>query len=85
MWKSSCPADLRHGSNLKLVGSEVGGVVVTCHGDTLQVRDINTGIKTRDIRLSSAVDVMWADDYKIVMLNRNIDSETPVIVLKMTE
>ena len=84
MWKSSCPADLRSDTNIKLVGSEAAGVVVTSHGDTLQLRDINTGIKTRDIRLNTAVDVMWADDYNIVTLNRNMDCGAPITVLKMT-
>ena len=84
MWKSSCPADLRHHSGIKLVGSEVGGVVVTSHGDMLQVRHITTGIKTREIRLTNNVDVMWCDEYKIVTLSRTLNCEAPVTVLKMT-
>ena len=84
MWKSSCPADLRDHSGVKLVGCEVGGVVVTCQGDVLQVRDILTGIKTRDIGLTNTVDVMWADEYKIVTVSRNLDCEAPITVLKMT-
>ena len=67
------------------MGSEVGEVVVTSHGSTLQVRDLHTGIKTRpEINLNTRVDVMWADEWKIVTLNRNIDSDSKINILKMT-
>ena len=85
MWKSSSPGDLRSDCPVKLVGSEVGEVVVTSHGSTLQIRDLHTGIKTREINLNTRVDVMWADEWKIVTLNRNIVSEDYSInILKMT-
>ena len=83
MWKSSCAGDLRSDCPVKLVGSEVGEVVVTSHGSTLQVRDLNTGIKIREINLNTRVDVMWADERKIVTFNRNIDSDCHINILKM--
>ena len=69
---------------MKVVGSEVGEVIVTSHGSTLQVRDLNTGIKTREINLNTRVDVMWADEWKIVTFSRNIDSDSKINILKMT-
>ena len=84
MWKSSSPGDLRSDCPVKLVGSEVGEVVVTSHGSTLQVRDLHTGVKLREINLNTRVDVMWADEWKIVTLNRNIDSDSNINILKMT-
>ena len=84
MWKSSCAGDLRSDCPVKVVGSEVGQVVVTSHGSTLQVRDLHTGIKTREINLDTRVDVMWADEWKIVTLNRNIDSDSNINILQMT-
>ena len=84
MWKSSCAGDLRSECAVKLVGSEVGEVVVTSHGSTLQVRDLNTGIKTREINLNTRVDVMWADEWKIVTFSKNIDSDSNINILKMT-
>ena len=84
MWKSSCAGDLRSECPVKVVGSEVGEVIVTSHGSTLQVRDLNTGIKTREINLNTRVDVMWADEWKIVTFSRNIDSDSKINILKMT-
>ena len=69
---------------MKVVGSEVGQVVVTSHGSTLQVRDLHTGIKIREINLDTRVDVMWADEWKIVTFNRNIDSDSNINILQMT-
>ena len=62
----------------------MGEVVVTSHGSTLQVRDLNTGIKMREINLNTRVDVMWADEWKIVTFNKNIDSDCNINILKMT-
>ena len=66
------------------MGSEVGEVIVISHGSTLQVRDLHTGVKLREINLNTRVDVMWADEWKIVTLNRNIDSDSNINILKMT-
>ena len=59
-------------------------MVVTSHGSTLQVRDLHTGVKLREINLNTRVDVMWADEWKIVTLNRNIDSDSNINILKMS-
>ena len=69
-------------ANVPLCGSHVGGVIVTCHGqeDTcLTLRDMDTGTKIRDIHVEGKMDIMWADDTKIVTISKDGN----IVVFKM--
>ena len=86
-WKSSCGAQklgISEFQNIMLCGSKVGGVLVTCHAATLTLRDMDTGVKIRDIKLESeSYCAMCVDSIKIVLINRDLSSKEAIIVIKM--
>ena len=67
-----------------LCGSEIGGVVVTCTSglaDTsMSFRDLETGARLCELRRPGPVDLMWADDTKIVIINRNLESLSAIVM-----
>ena len=84
LWKSSCGTQLRSEGKLLLCGSEIGGVVVTCPsglGETsLSFRDLETGARLCEVKRSGPVSALWADETKIVIIDKNLES---LSVIKM--
>ena len=76
LWKSSCGTQLRSEGKLLLCGSEIGGVVVTCPSDlgetSLSFRDIQTGARLCEVRRPGPVSALWADETKIVIIDKNL-------------
>ena len=67
-----------------LCGSEIGGVVVTCTSglaDTsMSFRDLETGARLCEVKRSGPVSALWADETKIVIIDKNLES---LSVIKM--
>ena len=84
LWKSSCGTQLRSEGKILLCGSEVGGVIVTCPsglGETsLSFRDLETGARLCEVKRPGPVSVLWADETKIVIIDKNLES---LSVIKM--
>ena len=62
----------------------IGGVVVTCTSglaDTsMSFRDLETGARLCELRRPGPVDLMWADETKIVIINRNLESLSAIVM-----
>ena len=85
LWKASCGTKLKTSSiNVPLVGSEVGGVVVTCQDNVLTLRDMLTGVKIRDIKVDMEVEVMWTDGLKIVLISKKLENIGAVTILSFS-
>ena len=84
LWKSSCGTQLRSEGKFLLCGSEIGGVVVTCPSDlgetSLSFRDLQTGARLCEVRRPGTLSAMWADETKIVIIDKNIKN---LSVIKM--
>ena len=87
LWKASCQSEtctLRTDSNVPVCGSEVGSVVLTCQGPhRVVVRDMRSGGKLREILVEGNIGNMWADEMKIVTIDRDLSKWGPVTVIRM--
>ena len=58
--------------------------MVTCTrglADTsLSFRDLETGARLCELRRPGPVDLMWADETKIVIINRNLESLSVIVM-----
>ena len=84
LWKSSCGTQLRSEGKVLLCGSELGGVVITCPGSlgetSLSIRDLETGVRLCEVKRPGPVSVLWADETKIVIIDKNLEN---LSVIKM--
>ena len=86
LWKASCGSKLKTSSlNIPLVASDVGGVLVTSQeSQTLTLRNLETGVKMRDIKLETEVEVMWSDGLRIVLISKHLDKIGSVTVISFS-
>ena len=87
LWKVNTPSEtgrLQATSSVPVCGSDVGCVVITCQeSHKIQIRDLTTGARLRDISVRTSVDIIWADETKIIALNKNLSTSDAVTIIKM--
>ena len=87
LWKANCQSEtstLKTDCNVPVCGSDVGSVVLTCQGPhKLVLRDLRSGAKLREVMVEGRVGNMWADEEKIVTIDRELRNQGSVTVIRM--